>query len=115
MEDPGRRLMCLLVGLASVFIILWGINLASFLLSPILLAMMITIAVLPLTGWFRNKGLLGLTVLTVLEMFKSTRWLVVLVRASPAQEDGEREEAEGRLRRIWNDVRHRTEKLVASD
>jgi predicted PurR-regulated permease PerM len=51
--------MYLLVGLASVFIILVGINLASFLLSPILLAMMITIAVIPVTGWFRNKGLPG--------------------------------------------------------
>ena len=52
MEDPGRRLLYLLVGLASVFIILVGINLASFLLNPILLATVITIAVLPLTGWF---------------------------------------------------------------
>jgi predicted PurR-regulated permease PerM len=58
---------------------------------------------------------LTLMVLTVLEMFKPTRWLVVLVRASPAHEDGEREEAVGRLRRTWDDVRGRTEKLVASE
>ena len=40
-------------------IILVGINLASFLLNPILMSTVITIAVLPLTGWFRNKGLPG--------------------------------------------------------
>jgi predicted PurR-regulated permease PerM len=59
-----------LVAVAAAVIIFWGVQSLSFILGPMLLAMIITIAVLPLPGWFIKKGMkpafaLVLTILTV--------------------------------------------------
>lgn len=59
MVEQSKPLLFFLVGLASLFIIISGIRDLSFILSPILLSVVITIAVLPLPGWFGQRGVPG--------------------------------------------------------
>jgi predicted PurR-regulated permease PerM len=59
MIEQSKPLLYLLVGLASVFIIIAGIRDLAFILNPILLSLVITITVIPLPGWFARRGLPG--------------------------------------------------------
>jgi predicted PurR-regulated permease PerM len=59
MVEQSKPLLYLLVGLASVFIIVAGIRDLAFILNPILLSIVITITVIPLPGWFARRGLPG--------------------------------------------------------
>ncbi len=59
-----------LVAVAAAVIIFWGLRSLAFILAPLAMAMVITIAILPMPGWLRNKGVkpglaLVLTILTV--------------------------------------------------
>ena len=45
-----------LVALAAAVIIFWGVRSLAFILAPLAMAMVITIAILPLPGWFIKKG-----------------------------------------------------------
>lgn len=59
-----------LVALAAAVIIFWGLRSLAFILAPLAMAMVITIAILPLPGWFVKKGVkpglaLILTILAV--------------------------------------------------
>ena len=59
-----------LVALAAAMIIFGGVRSLAFILAPLAMAMVITIAILPLPGWFTKKGAkpglaLILTILTV--------------------------------------------------
>jgi AI-2 transport protein TqsA len=62
------RLPILLVSLAAVFVVLFGIRATAPILNPILLAMVITITVLPIPGRLTHRGLPGwlALVLTIL-------------------------------------------------
>ena len=75
MRDLSGRLVIYLVGLASIFLILFGIRGSAYIINPILLAAVITITVLPIPGWLKKRGLPGwlALVLTIL--------MVVLVLA----------------------------------
>jgi AI-2 transport protein TqsA len=69
-NDQSPRLTFFLMALASVFIIIFGIKLSAPILNPIVMAMVITITVLPLPDKFRQRGLpvalsMGLTILVV--------------------------------------------------
>jgi predicted PurR-regulated permease PerM len=59
MVEQSKPLLYLLVGLASVFIIIAGIRDLAFILNPILLSLVITITVIPLPGWLARRGLPG--------------------------------------------------------
>jgi predicted PurR-regulated permease PerM len=75
MNQLSGRLPLYLVSLAAVFIVLFGIRATAPILNPILLAMVITITVLPIPGLLTRRGLPGwlALVLTIL--------MVVLVLA----------------------------------
>lgn len=66
-QAPGR-LILYMVGIASIFIILAGIRQLSAILNPILLALVITITMLPVPGRLTKRGLPGWAalVLTIL-------------------------------------------------
>ncbi len=49
-------LTSLILACAGIFIIIWGIQSMAFIINPILLALVITISLLPMVGWLREKG-----------------------------------------------------------
>lgn len=59
MLERSKPFLYLLVGLASVFIIVGGIRASAPIINPILLAVVITIAVLPLPGLLMKRGVPG--------------------------------------------------------
>ena len=59
MVEQSKPFIYLLVGLASVFIIIAGIQDLAFILNPILLSVVITIALIPVPGWFARRGVPG--------------------------------------------------------
>ena len=59
MNNMGGRLVMYLIAGASVFLILFGIRGSASILNPILLAMVITITVLPIPGRLKKRGLPG--------------------------------------------------------
>lgn len=59
MANQSRSIIFLLVGLASVFIIIAGIRDLAFILNPLLLSIVITITLIPLPGWFAKRGVPG--------------------------------------------------------
>ena len=59
MVEQSKPFIYLLVGLASVFIIISGIQDLAFILNPILLSVVITIALIPVPGWFARRGVPG--------------------------------------------------------
>jgi AI-2 transport protein TqsA len=61
---PGR-LVSLLVGGAAIFVILFGIRASAYILNPILLAMVITITVLPIPSRLTKRGMPGWLALVV--------------------------------------------------
>ena len=70
MKDQSGRLVIYLVALASIFVVLFGIRGTAFILNPILLAVVITITVLPIPGRLSQRGMPGwlallLTILAV--------------------------------------------------
>ena len=46
-----------LVSLAAAVILFWGVRSLSFILAPLLMAMVITIAIVPLPGYFMKRGM----------------------------------------------------------
>jgi AI-2 transport protein TqsA len=59
MDNLSGRLVSYLVALASIFVILFGIRGSASIINPILLAAVITIAVLPIPGRLKKRGLPG--------------------------------------------------------
>lgn len=59
MNNVPGRLVVYLVALASIFVILFGIRGSASIINPILLAAVITIAVLPIPGRLTKRGLPG--------------------------------------------------------
>ena len=73
MNKPSGRLVIYLVGIASIFVVLYGIRGMASIINPILLAAVITITVLPIPGNLTRRGMPGwlalvLTILTVVLM-----------------------------------------------
>jgi predicted PurR-regulated permease PerM len=68
MDNPSNRLVIYLVALASIFVVMFGIRGTASIINPILLASVITIAVLPIPGKLTKRGLPGwlALVLTIL-------------------------------------------------
>jgi AI-2 transport protein TqsA len=75
MKELSGRLVIYLVGAACIFVILFGIRASAYIINPILLAIVITITVLPIPALLKQRGLPGwlALVLTIL--------MVVLVLA----------------------------------
>jgi AI-2 transport protein TqsA len=94
MDNLRGRGVIYLVGLASIFVILFGIRGTASIINPILLAAMITITVLPLPGALTKRGLPGwlslvLTILMVVVILGLVMALVFfsvtrLIRDLPA-------------------------------
>ena len=59
MNNISGRLVIYLVGLASIFVILFGIRGSAYVINPILLATVITITVLPIPSRLSKRGLPG--------------------------------------------------------
>jgi len=59
MVEQSKPFIYLLVGLASIFIIISGVQNLAFILNPILLSLVITIALIPVPGWFARRGVPG--------------------------------------------------------
>ena len=59
MVEQSKPFIYLLIGLASIFIIIAGIQDLAFILNPILLSVVITIALIPVPGWFARRGVPG--------------------------------------------------------
>jgi predicted PurR-regulated permease PerM len=55
--SKSQPIVFLLVGLASVFVIGWGVKASAFILNPILLAAVITVVVLPMPQSLTKRGL----------------------------------------------------------
>jgi AI-2 transport protein TqsA len=71
-----------LVAVAAVMIIFWGVRSLAFILTPLLVAMVITICILPLPGRLMKKGMkpglaLILTILIVVAVLALTCFIVV--------------------------------------
>ncbi len=56
MDIKKTGMMGALVAVAAAVIIFWGVRSLAFILAPLAMAMVITIAILPLPGWFVKKG-----------------------------------------------------------
>lgn len=80
-------LIYMLIGMASLFIIIWGIQSMAFIINPILLAMVITISLLPLVTWLRARGVPGWLslVMTILVVVAVLAVVLGLVFFSVAQ------------------------------
>lgn len=65
MDRLSGRLVIYLVALASIFLILFGIRETATVLNPILLAIVITITVLPIPGMLTKRGLPGWLALVI--------------------------------------------------
>lgn len=73
------RLLAYLLGGAAVFIILFGVRALASVLNPILLAVVITITVLPLPGWLSKRGVPGwLSLVLTILIVVGTLGLVIL-------------------------------------
>jgi predicted PurR-regulated permease PerM len=59
MDNLPNRLVIYLVGFASIFLILFGIRASASIINPILLAVMITITVLPVPSILTKRGIPG--------------------------------------------------------
>jgi AI-2 transport protein TqsA len=71
-----------LVAVAAVMIIFWGVRSLAFILTPLLVAMVITICILPLPGRLMKKGMkpglaLILTILLVVAVLALTCFVVI--------------------------------------
>ena len=82
-ESSRRRLGPALLTAATVFVIIWGVQNLAGILNPLLLALVITIAMLPVPRWLINRGLpswlaLILTILMVVVVIVGLAWLVLV-------------------------------------
>jgi AI-2 transport protein TqsA len=59
MNNPQGRLVIYLVGAAAIFIILFGIRGSAYIINPILLAVVITITVMPIPSSLTKRGMPG--------------------------------------------------------
>lgn len=59
MDGQPRRFLFLLLGVASVFVIIWGIRSSAYIINPILLALVITMTVAPLPARLKQRGIPG--------------------------------------------------------
>jgi AI-2 transport protein TqsA len=59
MNNPQGRLVVYLVGAAAIFLILFGIRGSAYVINPILLAVVITITVLPIPSRLTARGMPG--------------------------------------------------------
>ena len=78
MIDKTARPIYLLLAGASLFIIMFGTKATAVIINPILLAVIITIAVLPLPGMMAKRGMshklaLVLTILIVVGVIAAVR------------------------------------------
>ena len=65
MNNLQGRLVVYLVGAASIFVILFGIRASAYIINPILLAVVITITVLPVPSRLTRRGMPGWLALVV--------------------------------------------------
>ena len=59
MDGRPRRFLFLLLSVASVFVIIWGIRSSAYIINPILLALVITMTVAPLPTRLKQRGIPG--------------------------------------------------------
>lgn len=83
MLEQAKPLLYLIVGLAGIFVIIFGIRASASILNPILLAMVITIAVSPLPAMLTARGVPGwlslvLTFALVLGVIGLVLFLIVI-------------------------------------
>jgi predicted PurR-regulated permease PerM len=119
-SDSSRRLLYLLLGFASVFVIIWGIRASAAIINPILLALVITITVAPLPGKLKQRGMPGwllggigailsvpltLIILDLLEGFSSTQWMVALARYMPGANPAEQRSAQEQFKQGWERIK----------
>ena len=71
--------IALLVGLASIFVVMFGLKATAPILNPILLAIVITIAVLPLSHWLMRHRLSPWLAIAVTVLFVVGGMLLVLI------------------------------------
>ena len=82
MNTKSSSIIWLLLGLAAVFVVIWGIRAMAFILAPLAMAMVITIAMIPLPGWLRQRKVPGglsviLTILVVIAVMIGVVLIVV--------------------------------------
>ena len=68
MDNQSNKLVALLVGIASIFVVMFGVRETASIINPILLATVITIVVLPIPASLTRRGVPGwlAMVLTIL-------------------------------------------------
>lgn len=82
-DDSSSRLGPAIIIGAAVMVLIWGVQNLAGIINPILLALVITIAMLPVPRWFIKRGLpswlaLLLTILLVVGAILALAWLVLV-------------------------------------
>ena len=82
MDIKKTGMMGALMAVAAAVIIFWGVRSLAFILAPLAMAMVITIAILPLPGWFTKKGVkpglaLILTILSVVGVIALVAFITI--------------------------------------
>ena len=82
MDIKKTGMMGALMAVAAAVIIFWGVRSLAFILAPLAMAMVITIAILPLPGWFTKKGVkpglaLILTILAVVGVIALVAFITI--------------------------------------
>ena len=82
MDIKKTGMMGALMAVAAAVIIFWGVRSLAFILAPLAMAMVITIAILPLPGWFTKKGVkpglaLILTILSVVGVMALVAFITI--------------------------------------
>jgi predicted PurR-regulated permease PerM len=82
METKGTSIYRGIVAVAAGVIVFWGVQSLAFILAPLAIAMVITIAILPMPGWLTKKGLkpglaLIVTILTVVGVLALVGFVVI--------------------------------------
>ena len=82
MDIKKTGMMGALTAVAAAVIIFWGVRSLAFILAPLAMAMVITIAILPLPGWFTKKGVkpglaLILTILAVVGVLALVAFITI--------------------------------------
>ena len=82
MNITKTGMMGALMAVAAAVIIFWGVRSLAFILAPLAMAMVITIAILPLPGWLTKKGVkpglaLILTILAVVGVLALIAFIMI--------------------------------------
>ena len=82
MDIKKTGMLGALMAVAAAVIIFWGVRSLAFILAPLAMAMVITIAILPLPGWFTKKGVkpglaLILTILAVVGVLALVAFITI--------------------------------------